>query len=143
MFVALASLSAFGAGAPAWVVSLLAAVMSAGFAIVNSPLTTTISLLLPPARLSSGLSMNSMLFFLGGAFGTALISAVLTARAGAARAVNPLYTGQAIAFSDAFLLQIGLLVVAFGLSLTLPRRGHRQAEQPVSRPLVEERAVPD
>ena len=143
IFVALASLSAFGAGAPAWVVSLLAAVMSAGFAFVNSPLTATISLLLPPTRLSSGLSMNSMLFFLGGAFGTALISAVLTARAGAVRAVNPLYTGQAIAFSDAFLLQIALLLVAFGLTLALPGRGYREAEQPASRPLAEEQAFPE
>ena len=123
MFVALVALSAFGAGASVWVVSLLTAVLSAGFAFVNSPLTTTISLLVPPARLSSGLSMNSMLFFLGGAFGTALISAVLTARAAALSAINPLYTGQAIAFSDAFLVLLAIMFVAFGLSLALPERG--------------------
>lgn len=122
MLVALAALSSFGAGAPVWVVSLLIAVVSGGFALVNSPLTTAISLMTPPARLASGLSMNSMLFFLGGAFGTALISAVLTARAGARNAVNPLYTGQAIAFSDAFLLQLVLLIVAFALTRALPAR---------------------
>jgi MFS family permease len=129
MFVALASLSIFGAGAPAWVVSLLVTLLSAGFAFVNSPLTTTISLLVPPARLSSGLSMNSMLFFLGGAFGTALISAVLTARAAARSAFNPVYGGPAVAFSDAFLVQLTLLVVGFALSLALPARGYRTAEQ--------------
>jgi MFS family permease len=129
MFVALASLSMFGAGAPVWVVSVLVAVLSAGFAFVNAPLTTTISLLLPPVRLSSGLSMNSMLFFLGGAFGTALVSAVLTARATAENAINPLYTGPAIAFSDAFLVLLPLVLVAFGLTLALPERGYQTAEQ--------------
>ena len=143
MFVAIASLSAFGAGAPAWVVSVLAAVLSAGFALVNSPLTATISLLLPPARLASGLSMNSMLFFLGGAFGTALITAVLTARAAAQRAINPLYAGPAIAFSDAFLLQLALLLVAFGLTLALPQRGYRTAELTASQLGPVERGVPE
>ena len=141
MFVALVALSAFGAGAPAWVVSLLVAVLSAGFAFVNSPLTTTISLLLPPARLSSGLSMNSMLFFMGGAFGTALMSAVLTARAAAQNALNPLYTGPAIAFSDAFLVLHMLMLVAFGLTLALPERGYRTAEQLPEQPHRAGRAV--
>ena len=133
MFFAVASLSSFGAGAPAWVVSLLAASLSAGFAFVNSPLTTTISLLVPPTRLSSGLSMNSMLFSLGGAFGTALISAVLTARAAAQGAINPLYVGRAFAFSDAFLLQLALLLIAFALTLALPHRRAQAAEQRVCR----------
>ncbi len=73
--------------------------------------------------------MNSMLFFLGGAFGTALISAVLTARAAATNAFNPAYSGAAVAFSDAFLAQLTLLVVGFALSLALPARGYRTAEQ--------------
>jgi len=127
MFVALAALATFGAGAPAWIVSLLIAVVSGGFAFVNSPLTTTISLLAPPARLASALSMNSMLFFLGGAFGTALISAVLTARAGAQNAINPLYAGPAIAFSDAFLALLALLIVAFALTRALPAHRDRAA----------------
>ncbi|MDQ5852884.1 MAG: MFS transporter [Chloroflexota bacterium] len=141
MFVAIAALSAWGAGAPAWVVSVLTAMLSAGFAFVNSPLTTTISLLVPPARLASGLSMNSMLFFLGGAFGTALMSAVLTARATAQRAINPVYTGQAIAFSDAFLVLLALLLVALGLTLALPERGYRTAEQLLGQPRPAEQAV--
>lgn len=128
MLVALASLSTFGAGAPVWVVSLLVATLSAGFAFVNSPLTTSISLLLPAARLSSGLSMNSMLFFVGGALGTALISAVLTARATAQNSFNPLYAGPAIAFSDGFFVMSILWVVAFALTVALPQRGYRTIE---------------
>lgn len=128
MLVALASMSTFGAGAPFWVVSGLIALLSAGFAFVNSPLTTAISLLLPPTRLSSGLSINSMLFFVGGAFGTALISAVLTARSTAPDAFNPLYSGPAIAFSDAFLVLSIVWIAAFALTLALPERGVRVIE---------------
>jgi DHA2 family metal-tetracycline-proton antiporter-like MFS transporter len=141
MFVAIAALSAFGAGAHVWVVSVLAAVLGAGFAFVNAPLTTTISLLLPPARLSSGMSMNSMLYFLGGAFGTALLSAVLTARDNAESAINPVYTGQAIAFSDAYLVLLTLLLVAFGLTRALPERTHRTAEQQAGQSTPAGRAV--
>lgn len=128
MLVALVSLSTFGAGAPVWVISLLLTMLSGGFAFVNSPLTTSISLLLPAARLSSGLSMNSMLFFVGGAFGTALISAVLTARATAPSAFNPIYTGPAIAFSDGFFVLSILWFVAFALTSALPERGYRTVE---------------
>lgn len=122
MGFAIALLSLFGAGAPAWVVSILVALVSVGFAFVNSPLTTTISLLLPSERLSSGLSMNSMLFFLGGAFGTALISAVLTARASASRALNLIATGPASAFSDTFLVLLLLWGVALVLARAVPKR---------------------
>jgi hypothetical protein len=69
--------------------------------------------------------MNSMLFFVGGAFGTALISAVLTARAAAQNAFNPLYAGPAIAFSDGFFVLSILWIAAFALTAALPRRGHR------------------
>ena len=127
MSAAVASLSLFGAGAPAVVVSLLAALLSAGFAFVNSPLTTTVSLVVPPARLASGLSMNSMLFSLGGAFGAALMAAVLTARGAAEKAFNPRYGGPAVAFSDAFTVMLLLLLVAFGLTTALPQRRARTA----------------
>jgi MFS transporter, DHA2 family, metal-tetracycline-proton antiporter len=120
MLIAFVALSSFGAGASAWVPGLLVAVLSAGFAFVNSPLTTAVSLLVPPERLASGLSINSMMFFVGGAFGTALVSAVLTARASAERAFNPLYGGSAVAFSDAFLVLTILWVVAFALTWALP-----------------------
>ena len=120
MVAALTMLSSVGAGAPVWVVSLQVAILSGGFALVNSPLTTTISLLAPPARLASALSMNSMLFSLGGAFGTALMSAVLTARAGTQSALNPLYRGPVAAFSDAFLVLLALVIVAFGRTRALP-----------------------
>jgi DHA2 family metal-tetracycline-proton antiporter-like MFS transporter len=134
MFAAMAALSIFGAGAPVWVVSLLVALMSAGFAFVNSPLTTTISLLVPAARLSSGLSMKSMLFFLGGALGTSIVSAVLTARASARNAINPLYAGPAVAFSDTFLTLLLLLLLAACLTLALPEQRSQVAEPAAGQP---------
>lgn len=123
-------LSSFGAGSPVWVVSALAAVLSGGFAFVNSPLTTSVSLVVPRARLASGLSMNSMFFFLGGGLGTAVVGATLTARARAADAFNPLHTGGAAAFSDVYLLLLFPLVIALALSATLP--GTSYAPEPKS-----------
>lgn len=122
MLVAVALLSILGAGAATPIVSLLAALLSAGFAFVNSPLTTAVSLVVPAERLASGLSMNSMLFFLGGAFGSALVAAVLTARGSAQNALNPLYNGQAVAFSDAFGFMVVLLIAALALTPVLPER---------------------
>ncbi len=138
MFIAVAALSSFGAGGSALIVSLLAALLSAGFAFVNSPLTTTVSLLVPPARLASGLSMNSMLFFLGGAFGSALVAAMLTARDSAESAFNPLYNGPAIAFSDTFTVMLGLLLVAACLTAALPERRARTAESAAEAPRAAE-----
>lgn len=128
MLVSLVAMSTWGAGAPFWVVSALVAILSAGFAFVNSPLTTAISLLLPSTRLSSGLSINSMLFFVGGAFGTALISAVLTARATSQNAFNPLYSGPASAYSDAFLVLSIAWIAAFVLTAALPDRTSHNVE---------------
>ncbi len=113
-------LSSFGAGAPVWVVSALAAVMSGGFAFVNSPLATSVSLVAPSGRLASALSMNSMFFFIGGALGTAVVGATLTARARAEQALNPLHTGGAAPFSDVYLFLLLPLLLALTLTATLP-----------------------
>lgn len=125
MLVAELLLSALGAGAPVWVVSAVASLLGVGFAFVNSPLTTMVSLAVPQARLASGLSINSMFFFLGGGFGTALVTAVVTARRDAVQAFNPLHTGDAVEFSDAFLLLMLPLLAALLLSLALPGRERR------------------
>jgi EmrB/QacA subfamily drug resistance transporter len=116
-----------GAGAPVWAVALFNGVLGLGFAFVNSPLTAMVSLVVPSDRLASGLAINSMSYFLGGGFGTALFSAVVTARGGAVEALNPLHTGQAGAFSDAFLLLLLPVALALLLSLALPAESSRPA----------------
>lgn len=120
MAVALLGLSSLGAGATPGVVGALVVLLSSGFAFVNSPLATTVSLVIGRDRLSSGLSINSMAFFLGGSFGTALLSAVLTARRGAQSALNPAYSGQLPAYSDAFLALVLPVLGAMALSFALP-----------------------
>lgn len=121
--------SSVGAGASPLIVSLLALLHGVGFAFINSPLSTMVSLVIPHDRLSSGLSINSMCFFLGAGFGTALVAAVLTARGDAQSALNPLYSLGAVGFSDAFLLSTPLLVIGLLLTAVLPRAGSRSVPE--------------
>ena len=58
-----------------------------------------------------------------GSFGTAALTAVLTARAGATEALNPLHSGSGAAYSDAFLLVlVPFVAAALALSGALPGR---------------------
>jgi hypothetical protein len=60
VFVVLAGLSTFGAGAPAWIDSLLVATLGGGFAPVNLPLTTHPSSSCREARNLAGHVRDSM-----------------------------------------------------------------------------------
>ncbi|MDP9352898.1 MAG: MFS transporter [Chloroflexota bacterium] len=119
-----------GVGASVWAISLLAGVQGIGFALLNSPLTTMVSLAVGRERQASGLSINSMAFFLGGGFGTAILTAILTVRARATDALNPLHSGPAPQYSDAFLLFLIPLLIALGLSTALPGKESAQDTAP-------------
>ena len=81
--------------------------------------------------LASALGINSMLFFIGGGLGTAVVMAVATSRGGpGASPLNPLHSGAAAGFSDAFLLLAMPVVVAVALSLKLPRTVSQAAAEP-------------
>ena len=98
-----------------------------GFSAVNSPNANAVAAVLPRAESGVGLGIYQMLFFLGGGFGPALGAAFLGLRQQAGSgAINPLYTLDAAAFSDAFLLLALSLVVAFAASFGLPRNGKAQ-----------------
>ncbi len=127
-------LSAFGVGSSVWVVMAMAALQGTGFALLNSPLATMVSLAVSKEHQASGLSLNNMAFFLGGGFGTALLTALLTVREGARTGLNPLYAGREVAFSDAFLLFSLPLLIALALSLALPDEEHAapEAEPPTA-----------
>ena len=72
--------------------------------------------------LASALSINSMLFFLGGSLGTALLIAVVTVRGeGTAKPFNPLHFGAGTGFSDAFLMLSLPVLAVMALSLALPK----------------------
>lgn len=75
--------------------------------------------------------MTTMLFFLGGSFGATLTTAVVGARVGAADAFNPLHSGLAVGFSDAFLISLVPLLAALALSAAVP--GHPAAKDAAER----------
>ena len=133
ILVAQVAFSSIGVGNAVWFVSLLAGVQGVGFALMNSPIATMVSLVAGRDRQSSGLSMNSMAFFLGGGFGTAMLTAILTLRESATSAINPLYGRDAIPYSDAFLVFTVPLLLALALSLRLPS-GEQQFEERRSEP---------
>ena len=109
------------------VIAALVAVLGAGFALVNTPIAAAVSLVVDPKRLASALSINSMLFFIGGSFGAAIVIALGTG-GGDASSLNPLHDGAAAGYSDAFLLMSGVVVVVFGLTLALPAATQAETE---------------
>ena len=120
MLVALVGLSA-SVGSPAWAMAALMGLLGVGVAFVNTPLSASVSLLVRPERLPSAQSINTMLFFLGGSFGTTLVTAVLALRREATDGLNPLHGGSVgVGFSDAFLLLTVPVLVGLALSATVP-----------------------
>lgn len=118
MLVGALLLSTFASGSM-WLLSGLLVVLGAGFAMAYTPLSAVVSLTVPPARLPSALSINSMLFFIGGSWGSAVLTAVLTVRETTPDAINPWHINAGAAYSDAFLLFGIPLALALILSLRL------------------------
>lgn len=122
MVVAVLGLST-SAGDSVWMVAVFAGVLGAGFGFVNTPLAAAVSQVVRGPMLASALSINSMLFFLGGSFGAATLTAITTSREGKDMgALNPLHAGEAAAFSDAFLVLALPLALLTLLVITLPAR---------------------
>ena len=137
MLFAVLGLSTY-AGSSVWAMATFAGILGAGFGLVNTPLAATISRIVRSPMLASALGINSMLFFLGGSFGTAMLMAVVTSRGGAGESLlNPLHSGAGAGFSDAFLLLTVPVIVAMTLSLALPSAsklavmGQRQEAKPM------------
>ena len=104
-----------------WVIAIFTGLLGAGFGLVNTPLAATVSRIVRPQMLASAMSINSMLFFLGGSLGTAMVISVVTSRGGEAESLlNPLHSGAGSGFSDAFLLLAIPVILVMGLSLSLP-----------------------
>jgi MFS transporter, DHA2 family, metal-tetracycline-proton antiporter len=123
MLLSILSISTFGAGATPVIASLGMLGIGTGFALANSPNINAAASALGPEEVGAGLGIFNGAFFLGGGTGPAVIGAFLAARKEAnAGALNPLYTLDAAAFSDAFLvLSLALLislVAALGLRST-------------------------
>ena len=130
MLIAVLGLST-SAGSPVWVIALFTGILGAGFGLINTPLAATISRIVSGPMLASALSINSMLFFLGGSLGTAVLMAVVNSEAdGVQQSLNPLHTGSTAGFSDAFLILSVPVILAIALSLSLTRSRRSAIAQP-------------
>ena len=89
-------------GTSAWTVAALAVPFSAGFAAVNTPLAAVVSLIVDRKDLASALSLNTMMFFIGGSFGATFFSSIVINTAIDADALNPLHDNPGAGFSNAF-----------------------------------------
>jgi DHA2 family metal-tetracycline-proton antiporter-like MFS transporter len=120
MLLSILSISTLGAGSTPLAVSLGMLGVGAGFGLANSPNVNAAASALAPDEVGTGLGIFNGAFFLGGGTGPAVIGAFLAARKEAETgALNPLYTLDAAAYSDAFfVLTLALLislVAALGL----------------------------
>lgn len=121
MLLAVLGLSTY-AGSSVWLIAAFSGILGAGFGLVNTPLAATVSRIVRSQVLASAMSINSMLFFLGGSLGAAMVMAVVTSRqAGGESLLNPLHSGPGAGFSDAFLLLSLPVLMVMGLSLVLPK----------------------
>ncbi|MGI9615963.1 MAG: MFS transporter [Acidimicrobiales bacterium] len=109
-------------GTSRWTVALIAMAFAAGFALVNTPLAAVVSLLVDPKDLASALSLNTMMFFIGGSFGATLFSSIVINTGSDADALNPFHDGDGAQFSNAFAALLIPIVLGLALSAVLPRK---------------------
>lgn len=114
-----------------------AGLLGAGFGFVKTPLEATISRLVSGQMLASALSMNSMLFFLRGSFGTAIFMALASSSGLADGSLNPVNSGLGNGFNDGFLFLTIPVLLAMGLSLALPATSKLGTSSQNDRPLPE------
>ena len=114
-------LSAFGVGGPLWLVSGLLAVVIASGTLARVAVIKGVSLVTSKEHLSSGISINEMVWMLGVSLGTALFVSTATARSDVSGGLNPLYTGGFAGYSDAFVVLAVSLLLAFVASLKLKK----------------------
>ncbi|MGI9612156.1 MAG: MFS transporter [Acidimicrobiales bacterium] len=109
-------------GTSPWTVAFIAMAFAAGFALVNTPLAAAVSLLVEPKDLASALSLNTMMFFIGGSFGATLFSSIVINTEATADAVNPLHSGDGAPFSNAFAALLIPIAIGLALSAVLPKK---------------------
>lgn len=133
MLVAVLGLSS-AAGGEVWPMSLFAGLLGGGFGLVNTPLATAVSRVVRPQLLGSGLGINSMLFFIGGSLGAAVLLAF--AAAAGASSLNPLHDGAASGFSNGLLAMTLPLIALLFLTSRLPVAVREEGAEPAVSPAV-------
>ena len=109
-------------GTSRWTVAIIAMAFAAGFALVNTPLAAVVSLLADPKDLAPALSLNTMMFFIGGSFGATLFSSIVINTGPDADAYNPLHSGEGAEFSNAFAALLVPIAIGLALTAVLPRK---------------------
>jgi EmrB/QacA subfamily drug resistance transporter len=123
---------------------ILATLMGAGFALLNTPFAAIISHLVPARILATALSMNTMIFFVGGGFGISFLMSVSSSST-ATSSMNLLHIGEGIGFSDAFLFLIVPILVISILTALLPKLQptvHESPDKELAQDEVHADAVP-
>ena len=120
----------FAAGGSVVLVALGILGQGSGLAAATTPSAKAVTTVLSRAESGVGLGIYQMLFFLGGGFGTAIGATFLAFREEArAGALNPLHTGAAAAFSDAFMFLTIAALVALVVSVGLPEGKKNRGEK--------------
>ncbi|MEA2000592.1 MAG: hypothetical protein U9N84_01695 [Actinomycetota bacterium] len=94
---------------------------------MNTPLATVASLLVNPDDLASALSLNTMMFFIGGSFGTALFTSIVINTAPGTDALNPFHVNPGAGFSNPFVVLVVPIAIGLALSAVLPRKQTEEA----------------
>lgn len=121
-------MATIGVGQSTLVIAGLLVVLGIGQAMVNSPLSVTLTRSIPQRYAGVGLGIYNMLFFVGGGFGAAAATTLLAVRETSTSTLLPIYAG-ADAFSefgDAYLYSL----FAFAAALVLTRIALRATSEP-------------
>jgi len=113
----------FLAGADKRVIAAVLIVAYTGFTFLQSSLSNTVSATLPRDEMGIGMGLYNLLFFMSGAFSTALVGKLLDFRNGALR-FNPfLGNPEAFVYSNVYLLLMAVALSALVLfSLSVRKR---------------------
>jgi EmrB/QacA subfamily drug resistance transporter len=127
-----------GAGWEPVALSALYFIVAAGYGLLNGPIMNAATSELRSDLTGMGVGVYNLLFFLGGAVCVALAGAILRRREGAGEPLDPIFSGSAPEFSDAFIVVVASAALAFVLAVTLRAR---PATAPVTEPADVELAV--
>ena len=96
-------------------------------AMVSSPLSVTLTRAVSGKTAGIGLGIYNMLFFVGGGFGAAAATALLSSREAAGDALLPFYAGDSrfSEFADAYLYSLS----AFALALVIAQIARRTTQE--------------
>ncbi len=104
-------------------IAALYVVVAAGYGLVQAAVISAATGALPERLAGVGSGTFNLVFFLGGAVTVALSGAILRRRQGVTEGWNPLFSGDASAFSDAMLVAVGVTLVGALLAWRFaPRR---------------------